>query len=66
MHLTVDQLQLAGIALLVLMGAGLLLWFVRAAIGWRDGSPVYILPDTTEEDTQDDEDGDGDGTPTHN
>lgn len=52
MRVTPEQLQFVGVAILVLLGVGLLFWLTRAIMGWHNGNPVYMLPDSDEDDEQ--------------
>ena len=57
-------MQIAGVAVLVLCGAGLLWWIVHTVMGLHRGRPIYMLPDThpDEHDSEpDDEDAGPDG-----
>jgi hypothetical protein len=47
MTITVEQLQIAGIVVVVLIGLGFVGWLVRTVVGVSRGSPVYMLPDTS-------------------
>ena len=58
-ELTPFHMQVAGIAVIVLAGLGLLWWIVHAVMGMHRGRPIYMLPDThpdTHDADQDDED----------
>ena len=61
MELTPFHLQLAGIAVVVLLGLGFLWWVVRAVMQWHNGRPLYVLPEQRDEHAHDDDDDDGDG-----
>lgn len=45
MDLTPFHMQVAGIAIIVAMAAGVLFWTSRALLGIHRGYPVYVLPD---------------------
>jgi hypothetical protein len=65
MQITVQQLQIAGIVVVVLVALGLIGWIVRAVIGMHRGHPVYMLPDTSHEDDNVADDNDNDHTDIH-
>jgi hypothetical protein len=50
MQITVEQLQIAGIVVIVIMALAFVGWLVRSVIGISRGSPVYMLPDTGNDD----------------
>jgi hypothetical protein len=57
--LTPFHLQVAGIAVVVLLGLGFLWWIVRSVIQWHNGRPLYVLPETQHDDhAHEDDDGD--------
>jgi uncharacterized membrane protein len=58
--LTPFHLQIAGVAILVLLGVGTIWWIARIVIGRLRGRPMYMLPEA-DPDLQDEDDPD-DGT----
>jgi hypothetical protein len=62
MTITAEQLQVAGITVIVLIGLGFLGWVVRAAIRMHGGNPVYMLPDDSDDDAPGADDDDADGS----
>ena len=60
MELTVEQLQIAGIVVIVLMALGFLGWLVRTVIRMQRGNPVYLLPDHSHDDDNAADDNEGD------
>ena len=61
MRITVEQLQIAGIVVIVLIGLGFVGWLVRRVVGISRGHPVYILPDHGNHDDNAADDNDDDG-----
>ena len=62
-ELTPQHLQVAGIVVIVLIGAGFLWWVVHAVMGLHRGRPIYMLPDTHPDEHDDEPDDDADGGP---
>ncbi len=63
--LTPLHMQIAGVVVLVLIGAAFLWWVVHIVVGLHRGRPIYMLPDTHPDEHDDDAD-DGDaGTGSH-
>jgi hypothetical protein len=64
---TPTQLAITGVVILVLVGAAVLWWTVRAVMGWHRGRALYWLSqpeadDDAAEEDDDDNDGDSSGT----
>jgi hypothetical protein len=57
MALTPYQLQIIGVAILIVLGVATLWWIARIVIGRLRGRPIYMLPDT-DPDAQDDDEAD--------
>ena len=57
MAFTPFHLQIAGVAILVIVGVATLWWLVHIVIGRLRGRPIYMLPEA-DPDTQDDDDPD--------
>jgi len=58
--LDATQLTIAGVVVVVLVGAASLWWIVRAAMGWHSGRALYWLGQPREDDADDDADDDND------
>jgi hypothetical protein len=57
MALTPYQLQLIGVAILIVLGVATLWWIAHIVIGRLRGRPIYMLPDS-DPDAEDDDDAD--------
>jgi uncharacterized membrane protein len=55
MALTPYQLQIIGVAILIVLGVATLWWIARIVIGRLRGRPIYMLPDTDPDAHDDDE-----------
>ena len=60
MEISVTTLQIAGIAILVLIGFGFIFWMVRSTIVTKRGRTLYMLGEAVNRDDDDDEDKDDD------
>lgn len=53
------QITIAGVVILVVIGAACLWWTVRAVMGWHSGRTTYWLSQPSDDDSDDDDDTDG-------
>jgi hypothetical protein len=61
MNVSVTSLQIAGIAILALIGLGFIFWIVRSTIESKRGRTLYMLGEAGRQDDDQDDDDDAEG-----